>query len=106
MITMVSNCRLNRKYKSFPAYLTFYVHNYSHCRPDGGGGDGKKQFDMEPDGKMFYNEVHTEEVEGYNRLPDGKMFYDVVHTEEVEDQMTARVEKAVRARENMATKQT
>ena len=33
-----------------------------------------------------------------HRLPDGKMFYDVVHTEEVEDQMTARVEKAVRAR--------
>ena len=30
------------------------------------------------------------------------MFYDVVHTEEVEDQMTARVKKAVR--ENMANK--
>ena len=30
------------------------------------------------------------------------MFYDVVHTEEVEDQMIARVEKAFR--ENMATK--
>ena len=32
------------------------------------------------------------------------MFYDVVHTEEVEDHMTAGVEKAVRAKENMATK--
>ena len=49
-------------------------------------------------------EVHQDAKEQFDMEQDGKMFYDEVHTDEVQDQMTARVEKAVRTRENMATK--
>ena len=48
-------------------------------------------------------EVYEDGEKQFNLVPDGKMF-DQVHTEEVEDQMTARLEKAVKIRENMATK--